>query len=207
MLVDWSTPGLLARFRELLDNPEVSFTDTAAVLCAEFNMPFTRNACIGKANRLGLRYSDEKRKVMAARGATNSTKTRLAKSGPPKPKRTGRPDGRAMLMQRRKTFTELFGVLTDDLRELPHDTSDNPKNILELLNDRSQCRWPVTTPDGELQLFCADAVVPNRPYCTRHCYAAYGAGGRDRPDIRLLRRRACPTVAVLANIAEAEEAA
>jgi hypothetical protein len=56
---------------------------------------------------------------------------------------------------------------------LPIDSSPCAKTFSELIGDRSQCRWALTTPDGEEQLFCAADVVPDMPYCPRHCKAAY----------------------------------
>jgi len=125
----------------------------------------TRNTVIGKAHRLKLARRGQGRRpfVEVARRQSNF-KRGLGAQG----------SSRAMrLVERKKTLTELFGVLSDDLRDLPHDTSPCAKTIIDMIDDRSQCRWPVNTPEGELQLFCADTVVPNKPYCLRHCHRAY----------------------------------
>jgi hypothetical protein len=51
---DW-TAEMLLRFTQLhRQQPPLSFARIAAQMSAEFNITLTRNACIGKASRLGL---------------------------------------------------------------------------------------------------------------------------------------------------------
>jgi hypothetical protein len=50
----WTTE-MLAAFRELYaQQPELPFRTIAATMSATFDVPFTSNACIGKAHRIGL---------------------------------------------------------------------------------------------------------------------------------------------------------
>jgi len=48
------TAAIIKRFTELAADHSISFTSIAAMLNAEFTLELTRNACIGKARRLGL---------------------------------------------------------------------------------------------------------------------------------------------------------
>jgi len=53
-MTDW-TPDMLVAFRDLYaQQPELSFDKIAAQMSNAFGVTLTRNACIGKAHRLGL---------------------------------------------------------------------------------------------------------------------------------------------------------
>lgn len=43
-----------------------------------------------------------------------------------------------------------------------------PKSLIEL--ELHDCRWPIG--DSDFQ-FCAEEVVPGKPYCLKHCKIAY----------------------------------
>jgi hypothetical protein len=50
----WTT-DMIVRFTELhRQKPELMFCEIAAAMSADFNLELTKNACIGKARRLGL---------------------------------------------------------------------------------------------------------------------------------------------------------
>jgi GcrA cell cycle regulator len=51
---DWTAEMLLRFTRLHRQQPPLSFARIAAEMSAEFNITLTRNACIGKASRLGL---------------------------------------------------------------------------------------------------------------------------------------------------------
>jgi hypothetical protein len=57
--------------------------------------------------------------------------------------------------------------------DLPIDSSPLATTIGGLIHDRSQCRYPVTTPLGEDQLFCAADTVEGTSYCARHCAVCF----------------------------------
>lgn len=46
----------------------------------------------------------------------------------------------------------------------------------------SQCRWPVATAPGEMQLFCAAPAVPGTPYCKEHNKSARGTEDKEHGD-------------------------
>lgn len=53
--------------------------------------------------------------------------------------------------------------------EIPLDKFEHPKPLIELTD--AECHWPGRgSPAKE---FCAEPVVPGRPYCARHTDAAY----------------------------------
>lgn len=140
---------------------------SAAVIASEIGM--TRNAVIGKCHRMGL-------KLKASSGRPKEGKPYVRKRAAPRPRppRTTRypTHSRAQrLVARKKTLAELFAL--DALCDLPADQSPLAKTIFDLIDNTSQCRFPVTTPAGEMQLFCACDVVEGFPYCARHCLVAY----------------------------------
>ena len=54
MINEW-TDVMKRRFAKLhRQTPELSFTTIASMMSAEFGIELTRNACIGKARRMGL---------------------------------------------------------------------------------------------------------------------------------------------------------
>jgi GcrA cell cycle regulator len=72
--------------------PELSFAEIAAAMSAEFQIQLTRNACIGKARRLGLPMRDA---VKTARKPVNGKviKLRLRPvDAPIEPQEESRPD-------------------------------------------------------------------------------------------------------------------
>jgi GcrA cell cycle regulator len=111
----------------------------------------TRNAVIGKVNRLGL----EKRRI----------------SIPPYERKLG-------MVTRRKAVKPKFnghvdlGIETepDGLTDLPPDTSENPVTLMELTDDT--CRWPLGDPQSKDFRFCGDKPG-HGPYCQRHAHLAY----------------------------------
>jgi GcrA cell cycle regulator len=51
--VEW-TAQMIKRFRELVDDKNLSYRTIASTMTTEFNVVFTKNACIGKGRRLGV---------------------------------------------------------------------------------------------------------------------------------------------------------
>ena len=157
MMSDWDIPGIVDRFRELVAEPEPSFDQIATILCMEYPVRLSRNACIGKAKRLGLCMPSQKKTALLKRGAIDR-----------KPPREPRNKVR---LYPRKSFVELFGVIRDSVVDLSPDQSPFAVSLLEAKDHH--CRWPVTPITDGLFMFCGDEKVEGFSYCTKHCLLAY----------------------------------
>lgn len=155
-LVERWTPEITERMTKLWGEGH-----SAATIALDLGGGFTRSAIIGKAHRLKLPSRE-----------TSKSARRRKREARPKREHGGiwrRID--AMLADANKTAIDL-----------PVDSSPFATTIEGLIDDRSQCRYPVTTPEGEPQLFCAADVVEGMPYCARHCAVCYNRKTRPYSD-------------------------
>jgi GcrA cell cycle regulator len=126
----------------------------------------TRNAVIGKMNRLGLtRPRDVIVREMRARAAP-----------PARPRTIWRPP------RTRATIAVQHDMLRAAFAE-PEPCPDIPINghgctLLEL--GQEQCRWPISSPGAADFCFCGNAPVKGLPYCAGHARMAYRPAGRLR---------------------------
>src|SRR6186713_1513232 len=79
--MDWSNDRM-ARLRALHRNDKLSFDMIAEVLSEEFKVTLTKNACIGKARRMGLPERTTKRKRKVFRGDKRRRHVTLVASRP-----------------------------------------------------------------------------------------------------------------------------
>lgn len=113
----------------------------------------TRNAVIGKMNRLGLGRSAPSRPLLST--VRKAIKERVVRI--PKPKR----ESKAMLAKRAEEKR---------ISEMPPPECRGA-HITSL--SRNQCRWPVNgPPKGGEHLFCGGQVHPGKPYCEFHAHKA-----------------------------------
>lgn len=115
----------------------------------------TRNAVIGKANRLGLCRS-------------------FGKAGQPKKRRAYPIRSRRISLAR--IFREPPPMIDDAL--IP---AEQRKTMMELHED--DCRWPVGEVGDPGFFFCGGPVETGQPYCAGHCARAYQVGNERRPFI------------------------
>lgn len=144
---DWDKEGIIDRFRELVSDPASSFGRTAETLRKEFGVKVSRNACIGKARRLGLDVGGKK-------------------PGRPRSQR-GHKLGGAAEHNLVRTITAPrieYPPVIDD--EIP---IEQRKTIFELNSET--CRWPIG--EGAGLFFCGATPLPTKPYCGAHCARAY----------------------------------
>ena len=119
----------------------------------------TRNAVIGKLNRLNL--------------------TREKSGEAPRPARKEAVRGR-----RAKSVPRLQYQLLQKLYAEPHVTADEPIHdehrcsLLEL--SEQSCRWPISTPGAADFCFCGNPPLKGLPYCASHTRLAYRPGSRQR---------------------------
>ena len=83
MINEW-TDVMKRRFAKLhRQTPELSFTTIASMMSAEFGIELTRNACIGKARRLGLATRDNIPRAIIEKRRVKRMKTRVDAPVPP----------------------------------------------------------------------------------------------------------------------------
>jgi GcrA cell cycle regulator len=116
----------------------------------------SRNAVIGKANRLGL---------SRAQGPVRQLDRSTAKIARPR-KATQHRILRALRANPRLAFAEVPG-------DCPNRCS-----LFEL--QQWHCRWPISDPGTEDFGFCGNNPVKGLPYCAAHARMAYRPGSRER---------------------------
>ena len=140
----------------------------AGVSCSQIarELGVTRNAVIGKMNRLGLsRPKDVIDRQLERR--------RAAKPARPKTPRPWHP----------KLFARHEMLIAGFTEPQPHG-EDIPIykgrgcTLLEL--SHGKCRWPISNPGAEDFCFCGNEPVKGLPYCPGHARIAYQRVGRQR---------------------------
>jgi GcrA cell cycle regulator len=135
-------------------------------LCAGFScgqiareLGLSRNAVIGKTNRLGL-----SRFKRAISGQVKQTGTR-------KNARSARP---RTVTQR--TILRSLWASSQLAFEVPGE-STKTRSLFEL--QQWHCRWPVGDPSSEDFGFCGNMRIAGLPYCAAHARIAYRLSTRD----------------------------
>jgi GcrA cell cycle regulator len=131
----------------------------------------TRNAVIGKMNRLGL----SRPKDVIGRQLEQRRAARLARPKTPRTWRSKSP--------RLNIFAQ-HEMLMVTLRRPQPPAEDIPIyngrgcTLLEL--SQGKCRWPISNPGAEDFCFCGNEPVKGLPYCPGHARIAYRSVGRQR---------------------------
>ena len=112
----------------------------------------SRNAVIGKANRLNLSSKIKAKISTPAQGYQNST---------------GENDSKQKKIRKSK-FKSL--IIEKDFEP------ENPKKLEEL--DESSCKWPVGHPEEKAFYFCGRSSLKDFSYCKLHLLYAYQPKGR-----------------------------
>ena len=123
----------------------------------------SRNAVIGKANRLGL-----SRFKSATAGQLEQTGTRK--------------NARPRIVTRHRTLRALWAKPQLASAEAPEDSA-NRRSLFEL--QQWHCRWPIGDPTAHDFGFCGNKPVDGLPYCPAHARMAYRPGTRA-PVVREL---------------------
>lgn len=135
---DWTTAAV-AMLRAM-------HADGAAFSAMGDKLGITRNACIGKARRIGL-----------------PTHGNAPINRPRKPRKP-----------RHITMTSRHYVTTssrENVTDLPPEPVANPATLLQLTDET--CRWPIGDPHSADFAFCGAMPAIGHPYCGRHCDMAY----------------------------------
>ena len=125
---------------------------------AEIIGGISRNAVIGKANRLNLSAKIKTRTVATNENFENTIGEKNIKS------RRGR----------RSKFKSL--IIEKDFEP------ENPKQLEEL--DENSCKWPIGHPDEKSFYFCGRSSLKDFSYCKLHLLYAYQPKGKkeDAPE-------------------------
>jgi GcrA cell cycle regulator len=130
-------------------------------------MGVTRNAVIGKMNRLGL----SRPKHAIAKQLEQKHAARLAR-----PKRP-----RLNIFAQHAMLTTAYSGPQPRGEAIPIH-GGRGCTLLEL--GQGKCRWPIDSPGGEDFFFCGNEPVAGLPYCPGHARIAYRPTGRQRSSAR-----------------------
>ena len=130
----------------------------AGLTCSQIarEIGVTRNAVIGKMNRMGL---SRPRDVLSAQ------MRRASKLARAKPERNWR---RLTIIAQRKMLRDAFPVAEPE--EIPI-FNGRGCTLLEL--KQGQCRWPINEPGAENFCFCGNEAFQGFSYCAGHARLAY----------------------------------
>ncbi len=118
----------------------------------------SRNAVIGKANRLGL------------------SRFKRATAGPPERTGTAK-NARPRIVTQHRNLRALLAKPQLAFAAAPGDSA-NRCSLFEL--QQWHCRWPISDPGAEDFGFCGNKPVDGLPYCAAHSRMAYRPGTRER---------------------------
>lgn len=122
---------------------------------------FTKNAIVGKINRLKLNTRAVKSKAGAK---AVKKKVAVKKAAVKKAVKSVRPArSQKVKKDRKKTAAESKHKIE---RIIQHSAA-----LMSLRAD--QCRWPLGDPDSDNFRFCAEKCLVGKPYCFEHCKLAY----------------------------------
>jgi GcrA cell cycle regulator len=131
----------------------------------------TRNAVIGKMNRLGL--SRPKEVIAGQREHRRGARLERAKApGSFRPRRA-----RLSVFVQHELLAAAFGAEEPRAEEVPIANGCGC-TLLEL--SRENCRWPISTAGAADFRFCGNEPVKGLPYCLGHARIAYRPAGRRR---------------------------
>jgi GcrA cell cycle regulator len=143
----------------------------AGLTCSQIarEIGVTRNAVIGKMNRLGLSRPKD---VITAQ-QEHRRAARLSRQKPPRPWRPKRLD----IFEQREMLADAYPAAPQRAEEVPIANGCGC-TLLELGSEK--CRWPVGNPGVADFRFCGNAPVDGLPYCLGHARIAYRPAGRRR---------------------------
>lgn len=161
----WANELVVTRYKALADL-SCSATIIAGCLRAEFGIPVTRSAVIGRANRDGiiLRGDVAKFGFKPERVSRKGLRRSAPRKGP--------------LKKLPVTKAVRFEPATEIVK------SPRLKTLLEL--EDNHCRWPIDDPKGNVAGFCGNDRHDEFSYCIGHCRIAYSKIRNDRPRAHVL---------------------
>jgi GcrA cell cycle regulator len=131
----------------------------------------TRNAVIGKMNRLGL----SRPKDVIGRQLEQRRAARLARPKTPRTWRSKSP--RLNISAQHEMLMVTFRRPQPPAEDIPI-YNGRGCTLLEL--SQAKCRWPISNPGAQDFCFCGSEPVKGLPYCLGHARIAYRAVSRQR---------------------------
>lgn len=132
---------------------------SASQIAAELGV--TRNAVIGKVNRLGL--SGRGNRPGPAKGSKLTAPRMKAKPGTVGSQAYGMIHG---IKRRQRAATAPAPIIPDAMAPISQRLS-----LLEL--NSATCHWPIGDPSHPEFFFCGGKALPSLPYCAHHSRLAY----------------------------------
>ncbi len=151
---------------------------------------FSKNAVVGKINRLGwnVEAAPVKKTVKSAAPAKKVSKpaAKPAKVAPKKAEVAKKATARAETKPTPKTKVEAqkkADIKAKDSKKTATNAHQRAiQNALDLANLKpDQCRWPIGDTNSDSFHFCASKVHPGKSYCFEHCLQAYIFDNRSMP--------------------------
>jgi GcrA cell cycle regulator len=133
----------------------------------------TRNAVIGKMNRLGLSQP----KDVIGRQLEQRRAARLARPKTPGTWRPKRPRLAISIFAQHEMLMAAFPGSQPSAEDIPI-FNGRGCTLLEL--SQGKCRWPINNPGAEDFCFCGNEPVKGLPYCLGHARIAYRSVCRQR---------------------------
>lgn len=157
------TEERVARLKQLWGTG-LTTENIAVTLSTEFpDLPeLTRNAVIGKANRLGLAKKH---------GRQRSSRKKISTQPPSAPATTE-------VVADELPVTEAPEASAETLAPTPPDPSAPPPGALPW---HRRCQFPIGHPGEADFRYCDHETLPGKPYCDYHCGVAYRAGSAVVP--------------------------
>jgi GcrA cell cycle regulator len=192
-MTSW-TPQEVARMTSLLKDGR-SYGEISAILAREMGTHYTRNACIGKAARLGLEAPAKPSKPAIAPVYRKPTKPRTVAAGRPSRARITQPSGVGAFVLpelgtggggREKAVEAAKANAAAKAASLTFAATMNPdppgRRTMETLGAH-ECKWPIGEPQHPAFSFCGRKHDLAGPYCQKHAQRAYQpAQARKRID-------------------------
>jgi GcrA cell cycle regulator len=134
----------------------------------------TRNAVIGKVNRMDLKRSDgvgwpQKTRTRVANGVTRDARLAL----PAEPKPMGPPEFAPEPVLPTARLYKIFPTKVDP-DTVPTNLKGNRGVTIRRLRE-SCCKFPLGGMHERVRFYCGEPRLGTKPYCTDHCAIAYVA--------------------------------
>jgi len=147
----------------------------------------TRNAVIGKANRLGLSgrttTSTAKKKKAEPKKTGKAATTKQKKAAPKKKQDKKKPKASAAQQK----------IITEAIKQAAAEADQVLAEGIGLLDlTEKLCKWPIGDPQENDFHFCGQGSLPNLPYCEEHAALAYqtprkqGATGKTKGALKIV---------------------
>ena len=153
---------LLGRLKSLWEKNDQSAAQIASRMNAEFGTNFTRNAILGKVQKLG----------MTGRRVSNRLTTEERRERNNARKRSWYAKNSQKVIERNRKYSERIRsrLIAPSIEDFAIPTPQR-KSLLDL--GAHDCRWGVGDPKSDSFFFCGAVAEKDRPYCPAHCKRAY----------------------------------